>query len=231
MDISHFEYWSQLCWRTLFPVMVRAQPAYRVIRKKTFRRPHILLVVGSIGSGKSSATRYLVRNFGYSEVSSGRQIAKMLGVPPVPETPRAEFQEMALRLLRKEGGADRIAEALLTAAKRYDAERVVIDGIRQLSVLRILKARAPMPVAILFVHAAPDVAFELYAGRGRHRGEGSVEPEAFMRMLNAPVEREVPFMISEADVVVYNWSGEAGYGKALSALADELGLNRRVARR
>ena len=149
VDISHFEYWSQLCWRTLFPVMVRAQPAYRVIRKKTFRRPHILLVVGSIGSGKSSATRYLVRNFGYSEVSSGRQIAKMLGVPPVSETPRAELQEMALRLLRKEGGADHIAEALLTAAKRYDRN----GSYRWYSAaigIADFKARAPMPVAILF---------------------------------------------------------------------------------
>ena len=209
MDISHFEYWSQLCWRTLFPVMVRAQPAYRVIRKKTFRRPHILLVVGSIGSGKSSATRYLVRNFGYSEVSSGRQIAKMLGVPPVPETPRAEFQEMALRLLRKEGGADRIAEALLTAAKRYDAERVVIDGIRQLSVLRF--SRLERRCRWLFCsYTLPQTSPSSFTLAGRHRGEGSVEPEAFMRMLNAPVEREVPFMISEADVVVYNWSGRPG---------------------
>jgi hypothetical protein len=50
-------------------------------------------------------------------------------------------------------------------------------------------------------------------------------------MLSAPVERDVPFMISEADVVVYNWSGEVGYGKTLSAMADELGLNRRAEKR
>ncbi len=227
INLSDFEYWSQLCWRTLFPVMVKAQPAYRILRKKAFRGPHILLVVGSIGSGKSAATRYLTRNFRYAEVNSGRQMAKLLGVPPVPETPRPVFQEMAWRLLQEADGSFRLAEGLLSAANRCKTDRVVIDGVRQLSVLRMLKAKARMPVAILFVHATPDVAFELYAGRGRGRGEGSVDREAFMTMLNAPVEREVPFMISEADVVLYNWSGEAGYGRTLSAMAEELGLNRR----
>lgn len=226
VDLAEFEYWSQLCWRSLFPVMARAQPAYRVLRKKPFRGPHILAVVGGIGSGKSSATKYLTRSFGYVEVNSGRVVADLLGIPPVPETTRLAFQEAAWRLVREPSGPERLAQALLRAAARSGARRVVIDGVRQLATLRALRAGAGVPMAVLFVHAAPDVAFDLYSRRGRGRGDGAADPGAFMGMLNAPVERDVPLMMAEADAVLYNWSGEAGYGKALSAMAEELGLRR-----
>jgi predicted NUDIX family phosphoesterase/dephospho-CoA kinase len=229
--LSDYEYWSQLCWRTLFPVVVKAQPSYRILRKKHFRGPHILVVAGSIGSGKTLATRYLSRAFGYAEVNSGRHIARLLGVPPVPETPRADFQELTWRFMQEADGPNRLAEALLNAAAKSGSSRVVIDGIRQLSTLRALKEKSEVPLAVMVVHAAPDVAFELFAGRERHRGEEQVSLDVFMKMLSAPVERDVPFMISEADVVVYNWSGEVGYGKTLSAMADELGLNRRAEKR
>ena len=159
LDLSEFEYWSQLCWRALFPVIVKAQPAYRVFRKKPFRGPHILVVVGNIGSGKSSATRYLTRNFGYVEVNSGRVLAKLIGAPPVPETPRAEFQDMAWTFMQEADGPVRLADALLrAAAARHETERVVIDEFRQLSTLHALKIRAKVPLAVLFVHAAPEAA-------------------------------------------------------------------------
>jgi predicted kinase len=214
----------QLCWRVLFPVMVKAQPTYRILRKKPFRGKHILVVVGGIGSGKSSATKYLTRNFGYVEVNSGRVLADLLGLPPVPETSRPIFQNAAWSFIQKADGPARLAQALLRATLRSGTNRVVIDGVRQLSTLRSLKATTQVPVAVLFVHAAPDLAFDLYLGR--RKGHEPVDPDTFMRMLSAPVESDVPFMISEADAVIYNWSGEAGYGKTLSALAEELGLRR-----
>jgi adenylate kinase family enzyme len=226
VDLVEYEYWSQLCWRALFPVMVRAQPAYRILRKKPFRGPHILVVVGGTGSGKSSATKFLTRNFGYVEVNSGRVLAALLGVHPVPETPRSTFQELAWRFIQDAEGPARLANALLDAVGQSGAGRVVIDGVRQLATLRALKAAAEVPVAVLFVHAAPDVAFDLFLGRGRRRGDEPIDPETFMRMLSAPVEHDVPFMMSEADAVIYNWSGEAGYDKTLSAMAEELGLRR-----
>ena len=211
--------------------MARAQPAYRILRRKPFVGPHILAVVGGIGSGKSSATRYLTRNFGYVEVNSGRVVADLLGLPPVPETPRPAFQDAAWRLVKDPNGPARLADALLEAAADTGAQRVVVDGVRQFSTLQALRDRSPVPVAVLYVHAAPDVAFELQARRGRGRGEAAVDPGAFMRMLSAPVERDVPFMMSEADAVLYNWAGEDGYGKTLSAMAEELRLKRTGGRR
>jgi predicted NUDIX family phosphoesterase len=224
VDIVEFEYWSQLCWRVLSPVMMKAQPTYRILRKKPFRGKHILVVVGGIGSVKSSATKYLTRNFSYVEVNSGRVLADLLGLAPVPETARPIFQNAAWSFIQDADGPARLAQALLRAVSRSGTDRVIIDGVRQLSTLRSLKATAQVPVAVLFVHAAPDLAFDLYLSR--RKGGEPVHPDTFMRMLSAPVEGDVPFMISEADAVIYNWSGEAGYGKTLSALAEELGLRR-----
>jgi predicted NUDIX family phosphoesterase len=224
VDLAEFEYWSQLCWRALFPVIAKAQPSYRILRKKPFHGSHILVVVGGIGSGKSLATKFLTRKFGYIEVNSGRVLADLLDVPPVPETPRPVFQDLSWDFIQSADGPARLADALLQAASRSGAKRIVIDGVRQLSTLRALKAKAKEAVAVLFVRAAPDLAFNFYNDRGRRKDEGAVDPEAFMRMLSAPVERDVAFMMSEADAVIYNWLGEAGYGSVLSAMGEELGL-------
>jgi predicted NUDIX family phosphoesterase len=228
VNLAEFEYWSQLCWRELFPVIVKAQPAYRILRKKPFRGPHILVVAGGMGSGKSLATRFLARKFGYVEVNSGRVVADLLSVAPVPETPRPIFQKLSWDFIQSVDGPSRLADALLGAATRTGAKRVVIDGVRQLSTLRALKAEAEESVAVLFVRAAPDLAFNLYNGRGWGKGDSPIDPEAFMRMLSAPVERDVAFMMSEADAVIYNWLGEAGYGRVLSAMGEELGLASRA---
>jgi hypothetical protein len=120
-------------------------------------------------SGKSSATKYLTRNFGYVEVNSGRVLAKLLGLPPVPETSRPIFQEAAWRFIQDADGPARSAHALLRATSRSGADRVVIDGVRQLSTLRTLKAMAQVPVAVLFVHAAPPRGAYAAGGCARRR--------------------------------------------------------------
>lgn len=223
VNLIEYEYWSQLCWRTLFPVMVRAQPSYKIIRKKPFRGKHILVVVGGMGSGKSLTTWYLSKSFGYTEINSGRVLAQLLRLPPVPQTPRSVFQEKAWAFIQHPGGPASLADAIITAAKRSGQARVVIDGIRQRATLNEIRMRAGLPVAVLFVHAAPDLAYALYTDREQQR-QGALDPSSFMRLLSAEVEADVPFMMSEADAVIYNWSGEAGYGHALGAMAEELGI-------
>lgn len=224
VNLIEFEYWSQLCWRVLFPVVAKAQPAYKILRKKPFRGAHHLVIVGGIGSGKSWATRHFTQVFGYVEVNSGRVIAELLGLPPVPMTPRPQFQKVSWELVRSPDGPSRLAAALAHAAGRSGTRQVVFDGIRQLSTLQALRAASEVPIALLFVHAAPDLAYDLHCGRMRKGGEPPVERDAFMRMLSAPVELDVASLMAEADAVIYNWAGEDHYARTLSAMAEELGL-------
>lgn len=222
INLVEFEYWSQLCWRTLSPEMVEAQAEFRIFRKKPFQAPHILVVVGGIGSGKSSATDVLEEKFAYSKVNSGRVLAELMGIPPVPKTPRKEFQETAWDFINQDDGPERLAHALFAAADSLGKKYVIVDGIRQQSTLEALRKMANGALALLYVYATPDLALRLYCQREKL---DEVEYESiFFDAIGAEVESDVNMMMNDADAVIYNWSGEANYEKAISSMANILGL-------
>jgi predicted NUDIX family phosphoesterase/dephospho-CoA kinase len=221
-NLVEFEYWSQLCWRVLSPKTVGAQAEYRVLRKKPFQAPHILAVVGGIGSGKSSATQVLQGKFGYSNVNSGRVLANLLEISPVPETPRKQFQKIAWNFISMADGPRYLADALYDEAMKHGGDRVIIDGIRQLATLDALRMRSNGSLAVLFVYATPDLALRLYCRR-EGMDEADYESE-FNEMIGAPVEADVQKMMNGADAVIYNWSGEANFEHAITSMARELKL-------
>lgn len=222
INLIEYEYWSQLCLRMLSPKLLSAQADYRVFRKKPFRSPHILAVVGGIGSGKSSAAQALQDQYNYSIVNSGRVLAGLLGILPVPTTPRRLFQDAAWNFISKPDGPSLLADALYESSVRSGADRIIIDGIRQLATLGALRERAGGSLAVLFVHAAPDLALRLYCRREGHN-EATFEAE-FNRMIGAPVEADIHKMMNRADAVLYNWSGEENFGQAINSMASELSL-------
>jgi hypothetical protein len=101
--------------------------------------------------------------------------------------------------------------------------RIVIDGIRQRSTLEQIRAQSEGDVAIIYVHAPPDIAYSLYSQREQSNG-GTLTPTQFYRLYAAPVELEVRYMIQDADAVVYNWTGKQEYDVALDKLATTLSL-------
>jgi len=149
INLIQFEYWSQICLRAMFPVVAIAQPQYRIIRKKLFQKPHILVVVGAIGSGKSWAAKYLSRHFAYKEINSGSVLASLLKVPPVPKTPREDFQAPAWEYISSPQGTENFAAALLEQVEKTKAEYVVIDGIRQLDTLTALRKKTHHSIALM----------------------------------------------------------------------------------
>uniref|UniRef100_UPI003A876D87 hypothetical protein n=1 Tax=Litorimonas sp. TaxID=1892381 RepID=UPI003A876D87 len=76
--------------------------------------------------------------------------------------------------------------------------------------------------ALLYVYATPDLALRLYCQREKL---DEVEYESiFFDAIGAEVESDVNMMMNDADAVIYNWSGEANYEKAISSMANILGL-------
>ena len=165
VNLADYEYWSQLCWREFYPRIAKSQPAFKILRKKPFQGSHILVVVGGIGSGKSSVTRFLVQNYGYREVNSGKVLAHLMSVPPVPKTSRERFQSLGAKFVQNKQRRKRFANALVKKALNSRSERVIIDGVRLSETLAEIKAISPVPVTIAFVQATPDLAYHLYLQR------------------------------------------------------------------
>jgi predicted NUDIX family phosphoesterase len=221
INLSDFEYWSQLVLRAFFKSSMDMVPSYKIQRKAVFHGPHILCVVGSIGSGKSATSSFLREKFGYSSVNSGQVLAELMGLPPVPLTPRDVFQSAAEAFITGADGPYGLGRALAFAASTTQSNRVLVDGIRHPETLEVLKQHATLPVALLFVYTPPDVAFEMYRDREGH-GEHTITFPDFVRLYSAPVESKIRYMTGEADAIIFNWLGFDAYERALSDLMEEL---------
>ncbi len=217
----NFEYWSQLCLREFASRLILVRPAYRLLRRLPLRPPHILCVIGPVGSGKTLATEVLKSDFAYEEINTGEVVAEILGVPPVPQTPRSEFQRLAWGFISEPAGPKCLARRLLKTAQEKNAARILVDGLRQRATLENLRTLAgDWKIAIVFVHTPADLAYSFYADRI----EQGASMNEFLSLRSAPVEAEVESLIEIADAVLYNWTGRLQYRETIQALMAELGI-------
>jgi hypothetical protein len=100
-------------------------------------------------------------------------------------------------------------------------------GIRHRETLRLLKEYSKRDVAVIYVQAAPDIAYRLYSTREHQR----ISPSKFFDLYSAPVESDVRYLIQDADVIIYNWTGKNEYDAVLDQLGTELGLYGRKKKR
>ena len=225
--IEQFEYWSQLCLRAFFPQLVKGKTSYVVRRREPFQSPHVLCMLGQIGSGKTEITSILRSDFDYFEINSGRVVAELIGKSPITpegESERPSFQERAVEFIRSQEGPKRLARAIWREVEESGHDRIVIDGVRQQATLEALAREAgDWRIARLFIHTPPDIAFEFYRSR---RGPRTTIEE-FTEVREAPVEEEVSDLISVADAVIYNWVGKRTLRARVRALMKEVGVTRR----
>lgn len=214
-----FEYWSQLCLRAYFPALVETTTAYKIVRRNPFRPPHIICVLGAAGSGKSEVTKLLSKEYRYLEINTGKVVAKLLGIPPIPQTRRDVFQKRAWRFIRNKNGPQRLAEAIWQQASKAGSKPIVVDGIRHQSTLKALKDCAKSyNIGLLYVHTLPDLAFQFYSER--ERKDDSVFD--FLKLRRSNTEQEVETILPMSDVVLYNWTGKDRFRKIIRQLMTEI---------
>ena len=224
LPLWNFEYWSQLCLREFAPQLVRARPAFRFVRRTPLKPPHILCVIGPVGSGKTIATEVLKHSFGYQEVNSGKVLASILRVPPVPKTRRMDFQMQAWNFISKTSGPEELGREIARIVNAMDSDRIVVDGIRQRATIEHLKTMCGgRRIGIVFVQTPPDLAFNFYSDRVA-QGATIVD---FLAARDADVEQEVDRLISKADAVLYNWTGTFQYREAICSMMEQLGVSSR----
>ena len=222
LPLWNFEYWSQLCLREFASQLVRARPAFRVVRRAPLKPPHILCVIGPVGSGKTIATEVLKRSFGYQEVNSGKALASILRIPPVPKTRRIDFQRQAWNFISKTSGPEELGREIARIVNEMDSDRIVVDGIRQRATIEHLKTMCRgRRLGIVFVQTPPDLAFEFYSDR---IAQGATIVD-FLAARDAAVEQEVNSLISNADAVLYNWTGTFQYRETICSMMEQLGIS------
>lgn len=221
LRLQSFEYWSQLALRHVYTEHVRGQPTFVIRARRPFRTPHLLVLVGPLGSGKTQAARVLRDSYGYSEVNSGRVLAQLLGIPPVPETPREAFQAAAGDFIVRPDGPEQLASAIHGAVQESSDARVLVDGIRHRATLRHLKGMTDQRrTATLFVHTPPDVAFAFY----RRREQPDLTIQGFLALRAAEAEAEVESLIEESNAVLYNWAGVESYQSTIDRLMADVSI-------
>ena len=226
-NAEHFEYWSQLVLRKFFPSMLKNEASFRVSQRgrRRLRPPHILVVAGQVGSGKTEACNLLVAEFGYRQVRSGVIMAELLGLDPIPDTPREQFQLAAGQFIGASSGIDRLAMAIMSAiedATLDSSRRVLVDGVRHVATVdRLRRLSGRRSVALLYIDTPPDVAFKFY--RTREAPGASIHD--FLRVRDAPGEEEVRELLGHADAVINNWFGRKQYLDAIRRLMSFLGIS------
>src|ERR1022692_65657 len=222
-NAEHFEYWSQLVLRKFFPKMLKNEASFRVAKRRLLLPPHWLVVAGEVGSGKTEACNLLQNEFGYHEVKTGLLMARLLDLPPIPETARESFQRAAGKFISEPLGVDRLVRAIEAAARDAPggAGRVLIDGVRQMETLdRLRDLDRSRKVGLLYVDTPFDVAFKFY--RTREAPGASIHD--FLRVRYAPGEEDVQNLVARADAVINNWFGRKQYLDALRRLMNYLGI-------
>ena len=209
-----FEYWSQLCLREFLPRSINTSPSFKVWRRNCFRPPNVVCVIGPIGSGKTETIRILTHGYGFFQINTGRVLAHLLKMPPVPDTPREVFQQAAWSFIGTVNGPQLLAAAIWEEVLASNKGKVLIDGLRQRRTLEALRELSvDRKLGVTYVHTLPDLAYYFYV----EREQSGIGIDDFMRIRNAPVEREIEAMLEHSDAALYNWAGIGAYRRAIAS--------------
>jgi predicted NUDIX family phosphoesterase/dephospho-CoA kinase len=200
-DFEKYEYWSKLCIKTFYKKYIDFNcKIHRVKNYSLAKHPKVIVIVGSIGSGKTEASKILENDFEYTFISSGQILQTLMGTPPIDKVGRPKFQDLAQQFIQKEDGFELLANKLMSLTNTNDNSRFVIDGIRNIRTYEILKSQLGADCTLIFVESTPDNCFKFYKKR-----EGiKLDIKTFYEYINHPVEQDIKLILGKANLVVYN---------------------------
>jgi dephospho-CoA kinase len=162
----------------------------------------MMLVIGlsgRIGSGKGTAAEYLKRKYGAQQFVYSDMLSDILRRLHV-EVTRGNLQALG-KGLRESLGRDVLVDAMRGELKAARAEMRLVDGIRYVNEVEMLKA-FPHSV-LLFIDAPPEVRYER-AKKRSEKGEAQLSFKEFKELEKAATERELGKVKAMADYVIDN---------------------------
>jgi len=221
-EYESYEYWSKLCIKAFFKRSVQIEAKARRVRNFSLRKhSKNIVVLGSIGSGKTEASRLLQQRFGYSMISTSQALATAGGLPRISEVGRERFQDLGLSFIERDDGPTLLANEIYNRISASAARRCVIDGIRNVRTLELLKDKLGGELSVIFVESTPDSSYEFF----KKRENRTISFDDFLLLLQHPVEREVSEMLSHANIVFYNHGSKKSYiDVVMRFFSDELAV-------
>lgn len=221
IDITEYEYWSQLCLRRLLPTSAISEPVIKHLNFRTLRKSRVLVIAGRIGSGKSETSQFLAKRLNAAVISSGSELQHLMDAPALQEIGRVEFQRRAEEFIRSPRGPELLARRIAEIAAAMPQSRIVVDGIRQPETYDALSVAMEGQVALMYVNTPPDIAYEMY----RLRESSSALDFAyrdFLKIYDAPVENDLPTLGRLAHTYIYNFLGVDALRRSLDKLVLQL---------
>jgi predicted NUDIX family phosphoesterase/adenylate kinase family enzyme len=218
VDISEFEYWSQLCLRKFYPSTPITKAGFKILNRSKLVRDRVIVVAGRIGSGKTETAGYLSQKLNCPLIKSGDLVRALMNAPSIEEIGRREFQIRAQDYISTSDGPDRLAAAIETRVDQTSAQRCIVDGVRHLATFERLESLFNGSVGLIFVNTPPDVAYDMYRAREAQRAL-TFSYREYLEIYDAPVESEIPSLGRRAHIVINNAFGIETFRRTLDELA------------
>jgi hypothetical protein len=217
VDISDFEYWSQLCLRKFYPSTVTTKSRFKILNNAGLGSDRVIVVAERIGSGKTETAGYLSQKLGLPLIKSSLLLQELMGTPSIGEIGRREFQSRAFDFIRSDGGPERLSALIKSRVSELDSTRCIIDGIRHLATYESLTHRLGGSGCLIYMQTPPDVAYDMYRAR---EGTLTCSYREFLQIYDAPVESKIPSLGRKGQVYIYNPFGMEAFRRTLDEVAN-----------
>lgn len=154
----------------------------------------ILGFVGQIASGKDVSKKYLEKKYNAQSCRFStilRDVLTRIGI----EIKRENLQKIST-VLRQTFGEDLLALAISKDAANFEADIVIVDGVRRLTDISHLVA---LPHFFLVkIEADPELRYERMKTRNENVGDDKKTYEDFLKDHEVEADREIPKVMATA---------------------------------
>ena len=135
----------------------------------------VIALMGFIGCGKETASKYLSEQYGYRQFSMGTDgtignLTRKLGLPATRENLQNVSQEY-----REKYGMDYFAKLTLKEILDSKCEKALITEVRKSEDISIPRNHFGSNFIVLFIDSLPEIRFSRLLKRGLHRDPKSWE--------------------------------------------------------
>lgn len=175
---------------------------------------HIIGIAGEMASGKDTVTAYLVERYGARQYRFSDPLRAILKIMHLDVT-RDNLTALSTHL-REAFGQDILAHIIEAEAEHSDQDIVVIDGVRRLSDIDLVRERSNF--TLWYTEADPALRYERLHKRRENSDDSTLTFEQFLEDHSNETERFIPELKEYAQEIIEN----NGTLEALHARVDAL---------